>query len=135
MIAAGHPDVVRMSSVDSLTALNLEYDKAVTTMRSEKPAVLCLEILDDILLTHHGGSRRWLMDILGRNKTNQITCLATFNPAMHPAGESQAVLETFDGHIDLYEAEVQVRPKLIRIKKLGGRRFLDTDIRVEKDKI
>jgi len=135
MIAAAHPDVVRMSSVDSLTALNLEYDKAVTSMRSERPAVLCLEILDDILLTHHDGSRRWLMDILGRNKTNQITCLATFNPAMHPAGESQAVLETFDGHIDLYEAEVQVRPKLIRVKKLGGRKFLDTDIRVEKDKI
>ena len=135
MIAAAHPDVVRMNSVDSLTALNLEYDKAVGAMRSDKPAVLCLEILDDILLTHHDGSRRWLMDILGRNKTNQITCLATFNPAMHSAGESQAVLETFDGHIDLYEAEVQVRPKLIRVKKLGGRKFLDTDIRVEKEKI
>jgi KaiC/GvpD/RAD55 family RecA-like ATPase len=134
-IAAAHPDVVRLSSVDSLTALNLEYDKAISKMRSERPAVLCLEVLDDVILAHHAASRRWLMDILGRSKANQITCLATFNPEMHPAGESQAVLETFDGHIDLYEAEVQVRPKLIRVKKLGGRRFLDSDMRVEKDKI
>lgn len=65
------------------------------------------------------------MDILGRSKTNQMTCLAALNPAMHPAEESQTVLETFDGHLDLYEAEIQVRPKLIRVRKLGGRKFMD----------
>lgn len=75
------------------------------------------------------------MDILGRSKANQITCLAALNPAMHPAGESQAVLETFDGHLDLYEAEIQVRPKLIRVRKLGGRRFIDNELRVEKENI
>ena len=77
--------------------------------------------------------RRWLMDILGRCKTNQMTCLAALNPAMHPAGESQAVLETFDGHLDLYEAEIQVRPKLIRVRKLGGRKFIDNELRVDKE--
>jgi KaiC/GvpD/RAD55 family RecA-like ATPase len=134
-LAASYPDVARLPSVDSLTALNLEYDKAMAKIGSGVGAVLCLEILDDVLLAHHGETRRWLMDILGRSKARQITTLATFNQAMHPPQESQAVLETFDGHIDLYEAEVQVRPKLIQVKKLGGRQFLDTEVRVDKDKI
>jgi hypothetical protein len=55
--------------------------------------------------------------------------------AMHPGDESQAVLETFDGHIDLYEAELHVHPKLIRVKKFGGRKFLDNELLVDKEKI
>jgi KaiC/GvpD/RAD55 family RecA-like ATPase len=131
--AAAFPHVAKLKSLDSLTQLNLEYDNAVK-MCVGKPAVLCLEVLDDVLLGHHYSTRRWLMDILGRSKTNQMTCLAALNPAMHPAEESQAVLETFDGHLDLYEAEIQVRPKLIRVRKLG-RKFIDNELRVEKESI
>ena len=126
--AAAFPQVSKLKTLDSLTQLNIEYDNAVKTCIS-KPAVLCLEILDDMLLEHHYSTRRWLMDILGRSKTNQMTCLAALNPAMHPAEESQAVLETFDGHLDLYEAEIQVRPKMIRVRKLGGRKFIDNELR------
>ena len=99
--AAAFPHVSKLKTLDSLTQLNLEYDNAVS-MSAGKPAVLCLEVLDDVLLEHHFSTRRWLMDILGRSKANQMTCLAVLNSAMHPAGESQAVLETFDGHLDLY---------------------------------
>ena len=134
-VAAPFPQVVKLKALDSLTQLNLEYDNAVTKLGVNKPTVLCLEILDDVLLEHHGATRRWLMGILGRSKTSQMTCLATLNPAMHPAEECQAVLETFDGHLDLYEAEIQVRPKLIRVRKLGGRKFLESELRVEKDSI
>jgi len=132
--AAAFPQISKLKTIDSLTQLNLEYDNAVK-MSAGKPAVLCMEILDDVLLEHHFSTRRWLMDILGRCKTNQMTCLAALNPAMHPAGESQAVLETFDGHLDLYEAEIQVRPKLIRVRKLGGRKFIDNELRVDKENI
>jgi KaiC/GvpD/RAD55 family RecA-like ATPase len=132
--AAAFPHVSKLKTLDSLTQLNLEYDNAVK-MIAGKPAVLCLEVLDDVLLEHHFSTRRWLMDILGRSKANQITCLAALNPAMHAASESQAVLETFDGHLDLYEAEIQVRPKLIRVRKLGGHRFIDNELRVEKENI
>jgi archaellum biogenesis ATPase FlaH len=134
-IAAPFPEVVKIKSVDSLTQLNLEYDIAAGRLSSGRPSILCLEILDDVLLEHHGATRRWLMDILGRGKGVQMTCLATLNPAMHSAQELQAILETFDGHIDLYEAEVQVRPKLIQVRKLGGRTFIDSEVRVEKDRI
>jgi len=134
-IAAPYPEVAKIKTVDSLIQINLEYDKVAAGLRSGRPAILCLEILDDVLLEHHGATRRWLMDILGRGKGIQMTCLATLNPAMHSAQELQAILETFDGHIDLYEADAQVRPKLIQVKKLGGRTYLDSEIRVEKDRI
>lgn len=134
-IAAAYPQVAKVKTVDNLTEINLEFSKALAKVSSGKSPVLCLEILDDVLLDHHGATRRWLMDILGRSKSNQMTCLATLNPAMHPSSESQAALETFDGHIDLYEAELHVRPKLIRVRKLGGGKFLDNELLVEREKI
>jgi len=135
-ISERFPEVRKLKNVDNLTEVNLEFDGAVSsTGGSAQPAVLCLEILDDVLLSHHGATRRWLMDVLGRSKMHQITCLATLNPAMHPLEDSHAVIETFDGHIDLYEAEVQVRPKMLRVKKLAGHAFLDNELLVERSKI
>jgi hypothetical protein len=126
---------VKVKTLDTLTELNLGISNALTNVQSSSGAVLCLETLDDILLTHHAATRRWLVDILTRTKGSGVTCVATLNVAMHPQTESQGVLETFDGQVDLYEAEVQVRPKLIRVKRLGGRRFVDTELRVDKEKI
>ena len=134
-IAAAFPNVAKLKTLDSLTQLNLEYENVNARLTNTQSAVLCLEVLDDVMLAHHGATRTWLMSILGRTKTNQITCLGTLNPAMHPAEESQAVLETFDGHLDLYEAEVHVRPKIIRVKKMGAGRYSDTEMRVEREKI
>jgi len=135
VIAARLPEAVKLKSLDSLTELNLGISNALDKINAAHGGVLCLETLDDILLTHHGAARRWLMDILTRIKEKQVTCIATLNPAMHPQTEAQGVLETFDGHLDLYEAEIQVRPKLIRVRRLGGRKFVDTELRVDKDRI
>ncbi len=134
-IATAYPEIATLRTVDNLTEINLQFTKAVAKLSSNKPPVLCLEILDDVLLDHHRATRRWLMDILGRSKSTEMTCLATLNLAMHSDDESQAVLETFDGHIDLYEAELHVHPKLIRVKKFGGRKFLDNELLVDKEKI
>jgi hypothetical protein len=135
VLTVGLPEAVKLKTLDSLTELNLGISNALSKMNASYGAVLCLETLDDVLLTHHGATRRWLMDILTRIKADHVTCIATLNPAMHPPTESQGVLETFDGQIDLYEAEIQVRPKLIRVRRLGGRRFIDTELRVDKDRI
>jgi hypothetical protein len=134
-LTIGIPEAVKLKTFDSLTELNLGISNALERTNSSRGAVLCLETLDDILLTHHGATRRWLIDILTRVKASQVTCVATLNPAMHPQQESQGVLEAFDGQIDLYEAEIQVRPKLIRVRRLAGRKFMDTELRVDKDKI
>jgi hypothetical protein len=135
VVATGLPEAVKLKTLDSLTELNLGISNALNKLNASYGAVICIESLDDVLLTHHGATRRWLMDILTRIKASQMTCIATLNPAMHSPAEAQGVLETFDGHIDLYEAEVQVRPKLIRVRRLGGRKFIDTELRIDKDRI
>ena len=135
MLTVGIPEAVKLKTFDSLTELNLGITNALAKMNPSYGAVLCFETLDDILLTHHGATRRWLIDILTRVKASQVTCVATLNPAMHPQTESQGVLEAFDGQIDLYEAEIQVRPKLIRVRRLGGRQFIDTELRIDKNRI
>jgi hypothetical protein len=134
-LTVGLPEALKLKTFDSLTELNLGVSNALAKANASQGAILCLETLDDILLTHHGATRRWLIDILTRVKASHVTCVATLNPAMHPQPESQGVLEAFDGQIDLYEAEVQVRPKLIRVRRLGGHKFIDTELRVDKEKI
>jgi hypothetical protein len=34
-----------------------------------------------------------------------------------------------------YEAELHVRPKLFRVRKLGDRKFLDNELLVERERI
>ena len=95
----GLPEAVKLKTLDSLTELNLGISNALSKMNASYGAVLCLETLDDILLTHHGATRRWLVDILTRIKADQVTCIATLNPGMHSQTESQGVAKHSTGKL------------------------------------
>ncbi len=132
-VSSGFPDAIKLNTL-SLTEINLQYAKALEKVGADGKPTLCLEIIDDALIDHHISVRRWLMDILGRAKSDGTACLATFNPTMHPPEETQAVLETFDGNIELREDQ-QLQRKIIRVRKLAGYKFIEKDLIVEKGMI
>lgn len=140
VIAAGFPNIQRLKGLDDLTAINLAFEASKNALVAGgyggSPA-LCFEIVGDVLLRHHGSmTRKWLMDILARAKASRMTTLATLNTRMHPADEAQTVIEVFDGHIELQEEDVVTRgAKMIRVKKLGGQKFVEKDLLVEKENI
>ena len=140
VIAAGFVNVQKLKGLDDLTAINLAFEASknalIASNYGASPA-LCFEILGDVLLRHHGPvTRKWLMDILARAKTSRMTTLATLNTRMHPPEEAQTVIELFDGHIELHEEDVVTRgAKMIRVKKLGGQKFIEKDLLVEKENI
>ncbi len=128
------------SSLEDLTAVNLEFEASKNTLaalQTKGPPSVCFEILGDTLLRHHAANtRKWLMDILARAKSGKMTALATFNPRMHPTEEAHTIEELFDGHIELQEEDVLTRgAKMIRVRKLGGQRFIEKDLLVEKEHI
>ena len=140
VIAAGFPNIQKLKGLDDLTAINLAFEASKNTLVGSGPGGspgLCFEIVGDVLLRHHGSTtRKWLMDILARAKASRMTILATLNTRMHPADEAQTVIEVFDGHIELQEEDVVTRgAKMIRIKKLGGQKFIEKDLLVEKENI
>jgi len=140
VLATGFTNVQKLKGLDDLTAVNLAFEASKNSIETggyTGSNALCFEIVGDVLLRHHGPTtRKWLMDILARAKASKMTTLATLNTKMHPADEAQTVIELFDGHIELQEEDVVTRgAKMIRIKKLGGQRFIEKDLLVEKESI
>jgi KaiC/GvpD/RAD55 family RecA-like ATPase len=140
VIAAGFPNIQKLKGLDDLTAINLTFEASKNALVAGgyggSPA-LFFQIVGDVLLRHHGSmTRKWLMDILARAKASRMTTLATLNTRMHPADEAHTVIELFDGHIELQEEDVVTRgAKMIRVKKLGGQKFVEKDLLVEKENI
>jgi KaiC/GvpD/RAD55 family RecA-like ATPase len=139
-IAGQFANIHKLKTIEDLTSVNLAFEaakNALAPVEATGPPTVCFEVLGDSLLRHHGPTtRKWLMDILSRAKSSKMTLLATFNPKMHPAEEAQTVEELFDGHIDLQEEDVLTRrAKMIRIRKLGGQKFIEKDLLVEKEQI
>jgi len=54
------------------------------------------------------------------------------NPHMHPLEEAQAVIDLFDGEIEVYEKESK---KLLRIKKMHGQNHISDDLPLNKNRL
>jgi tetratricopeptide (TPR) repeat protein len=105
--------------VDNLTELNFQVTE---TLGSIQPKRVALEILSDVLLRHKAlQTRKWLNELLERLRSRGITTLAVLNPYMHSPEEVQAVVDLFDGNLEVVEREVedQLR-KVLRIRWVHG---------------
>ncbi len=126
------PNIVKMKGVENLTDVNIPL---VSALRKLDPPSgghrrICIEILSDILLQHHAvQARRWLIGLAAQLKSKGFTTLAVVNPQMHPIEEVQAVLDMFDGEIEVYEKENQ---KFLRIKKMFEQDYIENDLPLRK---
>jgi hypothetical protein len=92
------------------------------------------EIVSDVLLQHHAVSvRRWLTALIPEFRSRSFTTLAVMNPQMHPAQETQAILDIFDGEINIFEKETKKgTQKFLKISKMHDQRYLDSELRLKK---
>jgi KaiC/GvpD/RAD55 family RecA-like ATPase len=129
------PNVVKLRGVESLTDISIPLFSTLRRLESsnDKPRRICIEILSDILLQHHAvQTRRWLVGLTTELKSRGFTTLAIMNPRMHPLEEAQAVLDLFDGEIEVYEKESK---KFLRIKKMYGQNYIGDDLLLNKDRL
>jgi len=129
------PNVVKLRGVESLTDVSIPLFTTLRKLKesNEKPKRICIEILSDILLQHHAvQTRRWLIGLTTELKSGGFTTLAIMNPHMHPLEEAQAILDLFDGEIEVYEKEFK---KLLRIKKMYGQNYISDNLPLNKNKL
>jgi predicted ATPase len=112
-------NVIPGRGIDNLTDVNFQITDA---LGSVQPKRVALDILSDVLLRHKGlQTRKWLTELLERLRSKNITTLAVFNPYMHPSEDVQAVVDLFDGNLEIVEEKVGgTLRKILRVRWMHG---------------
>lgn len=133
------PNVFKLKGVENLTEISIALSKAFRRLDASTggPRKACIEIISDVLLQHHAvQTRRWLTDFITELKSREFTTLAVMNPQMHSPQEIHAILGLFDGEISIYERKSERGlEKFLRVKKMHGRRYLDSELPLRKGRL
>jgi len=129
------PNVYKLKGVDNLTDINIAladaFRKLDTNQRNQNRA--CIGIISDILLQHGAiQTRRWLTGLIPELRARGFTTLGVVNPYMHPSEEVQAVLDLFEGEINIYEKEDD---KYLRIRKLYNQEYIEAERSLKKKRL
>ena len=116
--------------IENLTDVNLQISEVIA---SAQPKRLVIDILSDILLRHKAlQTRKWLTELLERLRSKGITTLAVLNPYMHSAEDVQAIVDLFDGNVEIFEKESEGGTrKYLRIKWMHGVETAEKEVRLE----
>ena len=133
------PNVFKLKGVENLTAISIALSKAFRRLGTSAsgPRRACVEIISDVLLQHHAvQTRRWLTDLITELKSRGFTALAVMNPQMHSPQEIHAILDLFEGEINIYEKEAKKGlEKFLRIKKMYSQRYLESELPLRKERL
>lgn len=133
------PNVFKLAGIENLTEINIGLETVFRRLNKTKGhnRRACLEILSDVLLQHHAvQTRRWLGGLIPELRSRGFTTLAVMNPHMHASEETHAVLDLFEGEINIYEKEEQKDlTKYLRIKKMYNQRYLESELPVRKTRL
>jgi tetratricopeptide (TPR) repeat protein/KaiC/GvpD/RAD55 family RecA-like ATPase len=132
------PNVFKLKGVENLTEINIALTSAFRRLGkgTSGPRRACFQIVSDVLLQHHAvQTRRWLSSLIPELKSRGFTMLAVIDPQMHPQQEVRAVLDLFEGEINLYEKETKIGPqKHLKIKKMANQKYLKSELSLGKRK-
>jgi len=132
------PNVFKLKGVENLTDINIALSSAFHKLKSLKaPRRACIEIVSDILLQHHAvQTRRWLNALTPELRSQGFTTLAVMDPGMHSPQEVRAVLDLFEGEINVYEKETEKGlEKFLKIKKMTNQKYSKSELRLQEEKI
>ena len=138
-IKSEYGNLFKVPGIGNLSEFNISLGIALkdTHVELEASKIMVLDTLSDILLRHKLlTSLRWLSDLIAKRKSERFTILATLNPLGAPKEETQPIIDVFDGVIQIYEKELAEKTRrFIVIKKMRGRRYLETDLMLDRNKL
>ena len=123
-------NIIPGKGIENLTDVNLQVGEVIA---SAQPKRLVIDILSDILLRHKAlQTRKWLTELLERLRSKGITTLAVLNPYMHSSEDVQAVVDLFDGNVEIFEKESEGGTrKHLRIKWMHGIEIAEKEFPLE----
>jgi KaiC/GvpD/RAD55 family RecA-like ATPase/tetratricopeptide (TPR) repeat protein len=124
------PNVYRLRGKTDLTNLSISLAKAYRNIEPSKKKRICVEIVSDVLLDYGPReTRKWISELITDLALKGFTLLAIMDPSMHPTEQSNAVINLFDGEIELTQTGDPLEcKKSIRIKKLRNKDFIRNSI-------
>jgi len=138
-IKSEHGNLFKIPEIGNLSEFSISLNVALKDahLGPEVSKVLVLDTVSDMLLRHKSlTTLRWLSDFVAKRKTEKFTILATLNPLIAPKEETQPIIDLFDGVIQIYEKELAERTRrFIVIKKMRGRRYVETDLMLDRNKL
>jgi len=133
------PNVFKLKGVENLTDISIALALAFRKLDKppKGPRRACIEIIPDVLLQHHAvDSRRWLNGVIPELRLQGFTTLAVMDPEMHSAREVRAILDLFEGEINIYEKETEKGlRKFLKIKRMYNQRYLESELYLKKERL
>jgi hypothetical protein len=129
------PNVFKMKGVENLTDISIALTSAIRQLNSALKGLrrICLGLISDVLLQHHAiETRRWLTALLTKLKSEGFTTLAVMDPEMHPPQEVRAVLDLFDGEINIFK---KGPAKYLKIQKMSNQKYPEDELLLKKDQL
>ena len=69
-------------------------------------------------------------------KSEGFTTLAIMDPEMHSSQDARAILDLFDGEINIHEKETdEGLGKYLKIKKMSGHKYLEDELPLKKGQL
>ena len=131
------PNALKLKGVENLTDISIALTSAIHKLdsSSKNPRRICIGLVSDVLLQHHAvETRRWLIALMTKLKSEGFTTLAVMDPEMHPSQEARAILDLFDGEINIREKETEKGlEKFLKIKKMSNQEYLENELPLKKE--
>jgi tetratricopeptide (TPR) repeat protein len=125
-------NVFKMKGVENLTNISIALASAIRQLdpSPKRSRRVCLSLVSDVLLQHHAvETRRWLTALLTKLKSEGFTTLAVFDPEMHSLQDARAILDLFDGEINIFEKEKEKgSERYLKIKRMSDQKYMEDDI-------
>jgi predicted ATPase/KaiC/GvpD/RAD55 family RecA-like ATPase len=131
-IVRSQPNVFKLKGVENLTDIGIALTSAI---RKLDPSLkgqrrVCIDLVSDVLLQHHAvQTRRWLAGLIPELRSAGFTTLTTMDPEMHAPQEVRAILDLFEGEINIYEKGTE---KYLKIKKMSNHKYLENELLLKK---
>jgi tetratricopeptide (TPR) repeat protein/KaiC/GvpD/RAD55 family RecA-like ATPase len=136
-IVKSSPNIFTLKGVENLTDIGIALTSAIRRLDPmlKGPRRICMGLVSDVLLQHHAvQTRRWFTGLISELRSNGFTTLAVMYPEMHPSQEVRAVLDLFEGQIDIYEKETEKGlQKFLKIKRMSNQEYLENELLIKKE--
>lgn len=135
-IIKSSPNIFTLKGAENLTDISIALTSAIRTLnpslRSQRR--ICMDLISDVLLQHHAvQTRRWLTRLIPELQSEGFTTLAVMDPEMHSSEEARAVLDLFEGEINIYGEETKEGlGKYLRIRKMSNHKHRENELLLKK---
>jgi predicted ATPase/KaiC/GvpD/RAD55 family RecA-like ATPase len=136
-IVKSAPNVFTLKGVENLTDISIALTSAIRKLDPslKGPRRICIGLVSDVLLYHHAvETRRWLSALMTKLKSEDFTTLAVMDPEMHSPQDARAILDLFDGEINIFKKEAEKGAgKYLRIQKMSNHEYQENEVLMKKE--